>query len=749
MKINRSTFWAFFAFTFLFIFTWHNHLKPKSYSDGQVEFSSLIKNNRPERWALSGFLPNAPSEKVYIVIKDRLIERVSTRKPDGIFVLESESFIFPGLIDLHNHVKFNVLPLWDKAQGQFLNRFEWRDQKKFPLYTQAVKLNIDAYKTKGVCPAVRWGELKAITGGVTSIQGISGVENECADKFLIHNVELPGEYGLEKQRIKAAMDLIAPPHLKAVYLPMIAPEVSKLGSISPENSYDTALLSVLKKKPNSASAFPSMSIMDWLSSFTSEVPSLKNGLQLLMGEDFDVSNQKNSEEDFQNLSEEIEAYLTKNSKMNPSQIDNQILNMHVWLFGDGKRIKGYLNEKFEIKKLSENELIRHSIAISYLAIEGVLSLDTNLKRYFAKYEARTRRGTLDYLNTYSPTVQSLGFLTHLSEGQRKDKYNQSEYEFVKKLSLNKPGLILIHAVGLDKTQLEDVAKNNISIVWSPFSNLLLYGETLDVSLVKKLKINLSLGADWTPTGSKTILDELKIARQYLDRYAPAAKVTDRELVEMITVNPAKAMRLDKIIGKIEVGFQADILLLSKNKKSTTNPYSQLVQATQENIDLVIVNGEPFYGDVSKVQNVSQVFGDSDKPEILPLNKNLCAFQKAFRNPWKSKLDVQLEKDSPKVNLRTFAGIEEQLKSILESYRNEMRKKNPQQAAKIMEQVDPIYNCEDSKYQQTIQNFISSTLQKNSVARPSLRKQYKLNDSWSPLSDSGPDSKSDTDGDGDD
>src|SRR5690606_23933476 len=34
--------------------------------------------------------------------------------------------IYPGMVNLHNHTEYNIMPIWDMAKGQFENRFEWR-----------------------------------------------------------------------------------------------------------------------------------------------------------------------------------------------------------------------------------------------------------------------------------------------------------------------------------------------------------------------------------------------------------------------------------------------------------------------------------------------------------------------------------------------------------------------------------------------------------------------------------------------
>jgi hypothetical protein len=42
----------------------------------------------------------------------------------------------------------------------------------------------------------------------------------------------------------------------------------------------------------------------------------------------------------------------------------------------------------------------------------------------------------------------------------------------------------------------------MGLIWSPFSNLLLYGETANIASAKSAKVTIALGSDWTPTGSK-------------------------------------------------------------------------------------------------------------------------------------------------------------------------------------------------------------------------------------------------------
>ena len=64
--------------------------------------------------------------------------------------------IYPGLLNLHNHTKQNILPTWPAAKGQFQNRFEWRD---WGIYKKSVSQNMNPWIGYGVamnCAAFRW-----------------------------------------------------------------------------------------------------------------------------------------------------------------------------------------------------------------------------------------------------------------------------------------------------------------------------------------------------------------------------------------------------------------------------------------------------------------------------------------------------------------------------------------------------------------------------------------------------------------
>jgi imidazolonepropionase-like amidohydrolase len=80
------------------------------------------------------------------------------------------SLVMPGLIDLHNHLAYNTLPLWTEPAKQtpFAHHNSWTRAD-----TYAASTTWPAYALITACPEelMAYVEAKAIVGGTTSIQG--------------------------------------------------------------------------------------------------------------------------------------------------------------------------------------------------------------------------------------------------------------------------------------------------------------------------------------------------------------------------------------------------------------------------------------------------------------------------------------------------------------------------------------------------------------------------------------------------
>ena len=183
-------------------------------------------------------------------------------------------------------------------------------------------------------------------------------------------------------------------------------------------------------------------------------------------------------------------------------------------------------------------------------------------------------------------------VVHLAEGP--STRMASEFYAIKDSNLLGPELIAIHGVGLTPPQLLEMAGVGAKLVWSPLSNFMLYGKTANVEVAKRAGLSISLAPDWAPSGSKSSLGELKVA-DLVNKHALKGLFTDRDLVEMVTRNPAAAMGWAQRLGRISEGFLGDVLVVDDRDE---DPYRNLINAIEENIQLVFVRGEPLYGDTA-------------------------------------------------------------------------------------------------------------------------------------------------------
>ncbi|MPZ71570.1 MAG: amidohydrolase family protein, partial [Actinobacteria bacterium] len=151
----------------------------------------------------------------------------------------------------------------------------------------------------------------------------------------------------------------------------------------------------------------------------------------------------------------------------------------------------------------------------------------------------------------------------------------------------------IHSTALTHDDFEVVATNGGSVVWSPLSNYLLYGATTDLRAMKDSGVLIGLGSDWSPTGSKNLLGELKVARLVSEHAGDGnALFTPEELVAMATINPARICKWSSLLGSIEAGKLADLIAISG---TAGDPYERLLDARETSISLVVVDGVPRAG----------------------------------------------------------------------------------------------------------------------------------------------------------
>ncbi|GAA1966968.1 amidohydrolase family protein [Catenulispora subtropica] len=187
--------------------------------------------------------------------------------------------------------------------------------------------------------------------------------------------------------------------------------------------------------------------------------------------------------------------------------------------------------------------------------------------------------------------QGKRLLLHLAEGvdaAAREHFLALEYA-PGKWAINE-NLVGIHCTALHAEDFTRMADNGAAMVWSPLSNLLLYGATADIAAAKKAGLTIGLGSDWSVSGSKGLLGELKAAR--LASAAAGGVFSDADLVAMATCDGARILRWDHALGTLAAGFKADLTAVTG---TAGDPYATLIDATDQDVAVVVIDGSPRYG----------------------------------------------------------------------------------------------------------------------------------------------------------
>lgn len=187
------------------------------------------------------------------------------------------------------------------------------------------------------------------------------------------------------------------------------------------------------------------------------------------------------------------------------------------------------------------------------------------------------------------------FQAHFSEGVDNAARNEwvcASASVVGAFDPGLPGPSLVHATGLTAQDAQGLAQADATVVWSPRSDIGLYGMTTPVTTMDNAGVNIALGTNWVPTGSMNLLRELSCTTQY-NQSALNGHFEDWELLAMVTSAAASAAGVSAEIGGLAVGLQADLTLFDA---SVREGYVAALEATPADIVLVTRSGVPLYGD---------------------------------------------------------------------------------------------------------------------------------------------------------
>jgi len=162
--------------------------------------------------------------------------------------------------------------------------------------------------------------------------------------------------------------------------------------------------------------------------------------------------------------------------------------------------------------------------------------------------------------------------------------------------------VIVHGTKFIKSDLEKVIKNSKKLVLCPRCNGYFGIGFPPISEILKLNVPISLGTDNLMVNNTDLLEEIRYfyrISRVLCNYNKELQLTSKELLKMVTINPAKSFNLEKEFGSISTGKFADLFLIDlcdpnlfSSKVDSNNIYDLITQRVKsENIKKTYIKGE--------------------------------------------------------------------------------------------------------------------------------------------------------------
>lgn len=215
------------------------------------------------------------------------------------------------------------------------------------------------------------------------------------------------------------------------------------------------------------------------------------------------------------------------------------------------------------------------------------------------------------INTYSEEL-SINIHTHLHETQWEiedsiEKYGITPVQRLNNLGIIGPSLMAVHCVHLNDQDMATLAKNKVSIVHNPSSNMKLGSGIADIAKMLKQNLNISLGTDSSASNNRLdIMEEMRLAALLIKGSTKSPEsFSANEAIKMATINGAKALGLESIIGSIEKNKKADLVAIDLNSienQPIYNPLTTLVySSSRSDVSYVWIDGEIKFKDKKLVK----------------------------------------------------------------------------------------------------------------------------------------------------
>ncbi|MEG2539555.1 MAG: amidohydrolase, partial [Clostridium sp.] len=180
----------------------------------------------------------------------------------------------------------------------------------------------------------------------------------------------------------------------------------------------------------------------------------------------------------------------------------------------------------------------------------------------------------EYLESVMDIADELNIPLHIhlseSKGEVEDSYSAkgvSPIAHMENIGLFNRKTVAAHCVHLTEEDIDILKKHNVSVAYNPGSNLKLGNGFAPICSMIDKGVNVALGTDGASSNNnQNMFEEMNLASIVNKSVTgDTTKVPAMKAIEMATINGARALGIEDRVGSIEVGKNADIILVDMEK----------------------------------------------------------------------------------------------------------------------------------------------------------------------------------------
>ena len=193
-------------------------------------------------------------------------------------------------------------------------------------------------------------------------------------------------------------------------------------------------------------------------------------------------------------------------------------------------------------------------------------------------------------------------LIHLSEMKKENddslkKNGVSPTQYLDRIGVLGPDIVGAHCIFVDEADRKLLAEKHVGCVHNPSSNMMIASGVSPVPEMRAAGIAVGLGTDG-PAGSNNDLDlmeEIDLAAKLakISKMSPLA-LNAKAVVEMATIDGARAVHMEKEIGSLEAGKKADLIVISLDEPNGVPMYDVYAQVAYSlkasDVETVVIGG---------------------------------------------------------------------------------------------------------------------------------------------------------------